>query len=109
MKLEKVLKSGLLAILAISLVLLPACDTDDDDDDRGSGGLQPPIMQVVSCEYRDNLDSTADNFISRCRKASIRREFPGEYYGTTLRAISQDNSANGRKAYKLLNDNRFKK
>jgi len=55
---------------------------------------------------------TADEYISKNRKGSIRSEFPGEYYGKALNEIEKDannGNAAAKKAKKLLNDNRFKK
>jgi hypothetical protein len=62
-----------------------------------------------NCNYRDNLGEIAESYISCCRKASIRREFPSQHYYLTLAEIKSDRSGNGRKAYKLLNDGRFTK
>jgi hypothetical protein len=62
-----------------------------------------------NCKTNDNLGEVADSFISRCRKASIRAEFPGELLGETLGNIKRGNAANYKKAWKLLNDGRFKK
>lgn len=62
-----------------------------------------------SCEANDNLSLLADTFISVCRKASIRREFPSEFLNSYLEDIKINKSASGKKAWKLLNDNRFKK
>jgi hypothetical protein len=50
------------------------------------------------------LGDIADSFISRCRKASIRQEFPGELLNETLGNIKAGNAANYKKAWKLLND-----
>ncbi|WP_448265318.1 hypothetical protein [Nostoc sp. DSM 114159] len=63
----------------------------------------------ASCEANDNLSLFADTFISVCRKASIRREFPSEFLNSYLEDIKKNKSAIGKKAWKLLNDNRFKK
>ncbi|WP_199928282.1 hypothetical protein [Brevibacillus brevis] len=55
---------------------------------------------------------TADEYISKNRKGSIRREFPSEYLDRTLNEIEKDAKNGERKARtakKLLNDNRFKK
>ncbi|WP_157230827.1 hypothetical protein [Brevibacillus sp. BC25] len=55
---------------------------------------------------------TADEYISKNRKGSIRREFPSEYLDKTLNEIEKDAKNGERKARtakKLLNDNRFKK
>lgn len=62
-----------------------------------------------NCKTKDNLGEIADSFISRCRKASIRAEFPGELLRETLGNIKRGNAANYKKAWKLLNDGRFKK
>jgi hypothetical protein len=66
-------------------------------------------LTAENCEANDNLTEIANSFISRCRKASIRREFPGELLNETLGAIKKGKSAQHKKAWKLLNDNRFKK
>ncbi|QIS09041.1 hypothetical protein [Nocardia arthritidis] len=62
-----------------------------------------------NCTAGDNLGDKADSFISRCRKGSIRREFPGQLLQATLGEIKKGTSADYKKAWKLLNDNRFKK
>ncbi|MCR6472417.1 hypothetical protein [Bacillus safensis] len=55
---------------------------------------------------------TADQFISKNRKGSIRKEFPSEYLNKTIEQINKDakkGKKNAKKAKKLLTDNRFKK
>jgi hypothetical protein len=64
---------------------------------------------LASCVANECLTERADPFISRCRKASIRREFPSELLQETLGAIKNGTTAKHKKAWKLLNDNRFKK
>lgn len=66
-------------------------------------------LDEPSCAAGDNLNQIADTFISRCRKASIRREFPGSHLTKTVRIIKADSTAIGKKAWKLLNDSRFMK
>ncbi|MDI2129922.1 hypothetical protein [Yinghuangia seranimata] len=61
------------------------------------------------CDANDNLGEIANNFISRCRKGSIRSVFPGQHYGDTLGEIRNCAAASCKTAWKLLNDNRFKK
>jgi hypothetical protein len=63
--------------------------------------------KTSDCTYDNNLTEVADSYISRCRRAKIRSEFPGQYYNLTLDEIKGDRSGDGKKAYKLLNDNRF--
>ncbi len=62
-----------------------------------------------SCEANENLSLFADTFISACCKASIRQEFPSEYLNSYLENIKNDRSATAKRAWKLLNDSRFKK
>ncbi len=69
----------------------------------------PDLAMAANCEANDNLTETAMSFIGRCCKGSIQREFPGELLWTTLSAIKIGSSAVHKKAWKLLNDNRFKK
>jgi hypothetical protein len=82
---------------------LPAllCTTEGQEPDGA--------LASGNCEANDNLGETADSFISRCRLASIRREFPSEFLNETLGTIKKGKTAKHRKAWKLLNDNRFKK
>jgi hypothetical protein len=76
------------------------CEEEEGEQGLGIAG---------NCIANDNLTEIADNFISRCRKASIRSEFPGELLPETLGNIKKGKSARHKKAWKLLNDNRFKK
>lgn len=62
-----------------------------------------------NCKAKDNLSDIANSFISRCRKASIRVEFPSELLGETLGNINKGKQANYKRAWKLLNDKRFEK
>jgi hypothetical protein len=64
---------------------------------------------LASCKVEDNLAATAEDYIKRCRKASILREFPSEYLDRTLAIIKTDRTTKGRKAWKLLTDSRFAK
>lgn len=55
---------------------------------------------------------TADEIISKLRKASIRREFPKEYLNKKwkdIKNVADKGNAVARKAKKLLQDGRFKK
>jgi hypothetical protein len=65
-----------------------------------------------SCRAGDNLDEVAAKFISRCKKGSIRREFPSDRLSRTLGQIYDGKLRGDRddvKAWKLLNDRRFDK
>jgi len=61
------------------------------------------------CNARNNLDEVAAKFISRCRKGSINREFPDSHRPRTLGQIMSGQTADDKKAWKLLNDGRFAK
>ncbi|UGQ12973.1 hypothetical protein LO772_04950 [Yinghuangia sp. ASG 101] len=78
-----------------------------------SHAAQPAAPAGISvrgaCDAGDNLGEIANNFISRCRKASIRQVFPGEHYGDTLGEIRDCRTKSCKTAWKLLNDGRFKK
>ena len=103
MNLKQLAQLALVFVLAMATpMLLTACDGSG----IGSGGV---TSSDTSCRYNDSLSETADSFISRCRQGRIRREFPTELNNVTLRAIRADKSDDGKKAYKLLNDGRFKK
>ncbi|GAB4205077.1 MAG: hypothetical protein Fur006_60810 [Coleofasciculaceae cyanobacterium] len=71
--------------------------------------LTPDYLAEQDCVTNNNLYELANNFISRCCKASIRSEFPGEYMNKSLGYIKNDKTAIGKKAWKLLNDSRFRK
>ncbi len=66
-------------------------------------------VQAASCNAGSNLSETAQAFISRCCKGKINSEFPGEMYSKTIGEIKNGKTAVHKKAWKLLNDNRFKK
>ncbi len=42
-----------------------------------------------SCNPRDNMGETAESFIGRCCKGSIRQVFPAEYLSKTMNEIQQ--------------------
>jgi hypothetical protein len=67
------------------------------------------LLVQASCVANDNLSDTAEVYIGRCRKGSIKSEFPGELLQETLKNIKAGSSANYKKAWKLLNDSRFAK
>jgi hypothetical protein len=74
-----------------------------------AGFDSPAYAQDASCDARENFREVAVSFISRCCKGSIYREFPGELLFTTIAEIQRGSTAAHKKAWKLLNDNRFKK
>lgn len=69
-------------------------------------------LAVQSCNPNDNPGETADHYISRCLRGSVRREFPTELLGWTIQEIfacAARGQSNCIKAKKLLTDSRFKK
>ena len=70
---------------------------------------KPTFVFQSSCDASQNLDETCRSFIGRCRKGGINSEFPGQFYDVKIREVKNGTSADHKKAWKLLNDNRFKK
>lgn len=68
-----------------------------------------PTALAADCRAKNNLNEIANSYISRCRNATVRREFPGQYLNKTLRQIKSDHSVDGRTAWKLLTDARWNK
>ena len=67
---------------------------------------------IGDCINSFNQNETADQYISKNRKAGIRAKFPGEYLDKTLNEIEKDAKAGNSRANtakKLLRDNRWKK
>ncbi|MFI5801627.1 hypothetical protein [Streptomyces sp. NPDC051561] len=71
--------------------------------------IKPVVVAADVCSADENQGEVATNFISRCRMASIRQVFPGQHYGDTLGYLKGCGEKSCRTAWKLLNDNRFKK
>jgi hypothetical protein len=65
--------------------------------------------QAADCIASNNLSSTAEAYISRCRKGSIRSVFPSQFLSATLATIRAGKTAAHKTAWKLLNDGRFAK
>lgn len=65
--------------------------------------------RAADCVANNNLSENAQTYIGRCRKGTINSEFPGGMYSLTLNAIKSGSTADHKKAWKLLNDNRFAK
>jgi hypothetical protein len=80
-----------------------------------------------SCDPKDNMGETAESFIGRCCKGSIREVFPGEYLSKTMKEIQTDcrvgsrrdcddgdepsdtSARKARTAWKLLNRSEYRK
>jgi hypothetical protein len=69
-------------------------------------------LAVQSCAPNDNPNETADSFISRCLRGSIRQQFPSQLLGWTLAQIfacAKTGDKACQTARKLLTDSRFRK
>jgi len=76
-----------------------------------SGGLSQGHTNALKNALQ-KLESTADDWISRNLKGSVNREFPSQMRNRTLDEIRRDARAGdeaAKKAWKLLNDSRFRK
>lgn len=71
--------------------------------------LTDPKLQRAAQEALKKFGSKADDWIQKQCKGSVREEFPSEYLDKTLEQIRRDKSKLGKKAWKLLNDSRFRK
>lgn len=78
----------------------------------GSNNDSISSVATQSCNPNDNPDETADHYISRCLRGSIRSRFPGGLFGYTIRQIFACAAAGNRDcitARKLLTDGYYKK
>lgn len=66
-----------------------------------------PAASAADCRAGHNLGENANSYISRCRHASVRREFPKEFLDKTLGEIKSTPGKPARTAWKLLNDKRW--
>jgi RHS repeat-associated protein len=68
--------------------------------------------RIAARSALDRLNTRVGEIISKECKGSINREFPGQYRDKTLAEIIQDKNSGdaiAKKAWKLINDNRFQK
>jgi hypothetical protein len=69
----------------------------------------PSLALAQGCNTNENFGDNAMAFIARCCKGSILREFPGQLLWTTIREIRRGTTADHKKAWRLLNDRRFRR
>lgn len=81
----------------------------DAEAASGPAHLATERQLYDACAANESLGEIATNFISRCRRGSIRQVFPGQHYGDTLGYLKGCRESSCNTAWKLLNDNRFKK
>lgn len=76
----------------------------------GGGGKQ--AANAAAKKLIDKMKTKAVDWIAKNKKGSINKEFPSEWGNKTLEEIrkaAQNGEKNAKKAWKLLNDNRFNK
>ena len=66
-------------------------------------------LLYADCVAKNNSNVVASQYISKCRKGSIKSVYPAELLGKKLGEIRKGKSATYKRAWKLLNDSRFKK
>lgn len=71
--------------------------------------LGDPKLRKAAQDALKKFESKADDWIAKKCKGSINREFPESLRNKTLEEIRRGNSAEYKKAWKLLNDKRFQK
>jgi hypothetical protein len=69
----------------------------------------PSLALAQSCNTNENLEEVAISFIGRCCKGAILREFPGQLLFTKIEDIRRGSTSDHKKAWKLLNNSRFRK
>lgn len=81
-----------------------------------SAATLTPAASVVmaippSCGVNDNLTLTADQFLAKCVRGSVRSEFPTPLLNVTVQTIRDNRSLNGdySKAWKFISQTRFRK
>src|SRR5690606_5743820 len=95
--------------LAFASDLTPSGCSREDIEKALGGDDDEPVVDPTSCNARDNLDEIVQSFIGRCRRGSINSEFPGQFYDVPVREVRDGQTKEHKTAWKLLNDNRFKK
>jgi hypothetical protein len=111
---------GTFMLLAVVLATVPVISH------HTNGILSPTIVYAQSCDTKDRMSETAESFIGRCCKGSIRSVFPSEYLGSTLSQIkdicggsnrncddddepSASSIKKAKTAWKLLNRSEYRK
>jgi len=69
----------------------------------------PTPAVAANCNPNDNLDETAESFISRCIKGRVNDVFPDEHRGKTLRELKGGSTSSERKAWKLVSRKEYNK
>ena len=73
------------------------------------GDILTDAQQQLGKAAAQKFRSTAKDWIAQKCKGSINSEFPSELRNNTLQEIKNGTDAASKKAWKLLNSNRFRK
>ena len=113
-------------VIALGIALISILSLKDIKN-RNYASTVVSANPTQSCNPRDNMNETADSFIGRCCKGSIRSVFPGEYLNKTMNEIQQnckvgsrrdcedgdeptlDSAQKARTAWKLLTRSEYRK
>ncbi|MEV0239423.1 hypothetical protein AB0I06_05715 [Streptomyces sp. NPDC050674] len=109
---RRVLASAVLALSIGGLVAPAVSAAPAQVSGQVAVSAADDLAAARNCRAGDNHDEVAAKFISRCKKGSIRREFPTDRLSRTLGEIFAGKQSGDRddvKAWKLLNDRRFDK
>jgi hypothetical protein len=115
--LASLVSSGMILLPIVASSTYGVANTSINSKNSTSVNISTPtsgeLQAAANCNYSDpeNLVLTANQFISKCCKATIRQQFPGQYLNKTLTEIliAQNTDRAAKTAYKLLNDGRFRK
>ncbi len=97
-------------VYLIAFVVLVVTSISLQSFTSASSKKKTVVKEVTGyCVANEHLEDICDMFISSCRKASIRTQFPGQFLKVKIRDVRNGTTKHHKKAWKLLNDNRFKK
>ena len=69
------------------------------------------IAYAANCKIDDNLGETAQKFVGRCCKGSVKSVFPGNMWGNTVGDIKRNKSKSSdyKTAWKLISRSEYRK
>jgi hypothetical protein len=85
-----------IAVIAFCVALVSGVCLNSNAN-RGNAVSTVSAAWAQNCNVRDNMGETAESFVGRCCKGSVKSEFPGEYWQKTLNEIDSDCSVGGRR------------
>jgi hypothetical protein len=75
------------------------------------GRFDSIALAATDCTIDSNLTLTAQDFIGKCCKGSVKAEFPGELLANTVQDIRDNKSKNAsyKTAWKLISRSEYRK